>query len=230
MTTALFDLNAGAIIRMGYTMAGIVSPGDEPDSNQYSFGRDILNTRMTALQNEGLILRTVTQQAFPLVAGTAKYALPASTLDIDTGKPYVTNGTINVPLEWWSRDQYMSLTQPSTQSQPTSIYIEKTATINFYLYPVPDNTWTTITLPVVSLIADITLATDTTGLQSKYLSTFITGVASWIALSHGLLPRYSALDKEFQREKNLSTNDDTERGSLTFVADYGSSNYGRRVL
>src|SRR5690349_6157525 len=104
-------------------MAGIVSPGDEPDTKQYAFARDVLNVRMAALQNEGLILRTVTQQTFPLVQGQAKYALPANTLDVDIGKPFVSNTSTNVPLEWWDRAIYMALTVPGTLGQPTSIYV-----------------------------------------------------------------------------------------------------------
>lgn len=233
-----YDLNQDGIIRNAYQMAGIVSPGAEPDSSQMAFGADILNTRTKALQNEGIILRTVTQVAFPLTQGVSKYALPASTLDVDIGHPFVTNGTpganatINVPLTWYTRDMYMSLTVPNIQAQPTSIYVEKTTVINFYLYPVPDGIWTTVTLPIISLISDMNTGTDISGLQAKYLDTLILSVASRLALSHGLLPRWQALEQEYERAKELATNDDTERVPIRFMVDYGDGGYpgGRRVL
>jgi hypothetical protein len=234
MTTS-FDLNQDGIIRNAYQMAGVVAPGDEPDSAQIAFGADILNVRTKALQNEGIILRTVTQQTFPLVQGQANYTLPASTLDVDTGTPYVNNGQsgsagINVPLEWYSRAQYMALTVPSIQAQPTSIYIEKTTTIAFYLYPVPDGNWPTITLPIISLLGDLSLGNDTSGLQAKYLDTLVLSVAVRLALSFGLPARYQMLKKEYEDAKTLATNDDTQRGSVKFTADYGPSVYGKRVL
>lgn len=232
MSTA-FDLNQDGIIRNAYQMAGIVAPGDEPDTAQMAFGADILNVRTKALQSEGIILRTVTQVSFPLTAGVAKYALPASTLDVDTGTPYVSNGNgspTNVPLEWYSRAMYMALTVPSTLGQPTSIYVEKTTTINVYLYPVPDGNWPTMTLPIISLLGDMSLGTDLSGLQAKYLDTLILSVAVRLALSFAPAARYQALKKEYEDAKELATNDDTERGSLRFMADYGQNNYGRRVL
>ena len=235
MTTTSFDLNQNGIIRNAYQMAGVVAPGDEPDTAQIAMGADILNTRMKALQDEGIILRTVTQQTFPLTQGVAKYTLPASTLDVDTGKPYVSNGVagsagINVPLEWWSRAMYMALTVPSTLSQPTSIYVEKTSTISFYLYPVPDGNWPTITLPIIGLLSDMDLGSDTSGLQAKYLDTLVLSVAVRLALSFGLPSRYQMLKKEYDDAKELATNDDTQRGSVKFVADYGPSVCGKRVL
>lgn len=238
LVTTAFDLNQDGIIRNAYQMAGIVSPGDEPDTKQIAFGADILNTRTKALQSEGIILRTVTQVQFPLTQGQAKYTLASSTLDVDTAHPYVSNGTpgaanvINVPLEWYSRDMYMKLTVPQIQAQPTSIYVEKTPTISFYLYPVPDGIWTTVTLPIISLLADMSTATDLSGLQAKYLRTLILSVAADLCLSFGgeLMPKWQALTTEYEKAKAIATNDDTERGNVRFMPDFGGSygSYGRR--
>lgn len=228
-----FDLNQDGIIRNAYQMAGIVSPGDEPDSTQMAFGADILNVRTKALQSEGIILRTVVQTTFPLVSGQAKYALPASTLDVDTGTPYVSNGNgspTNVPLEWYSRAMYMALTVPSILGQPTSIYVEKTSTISVYLYPVPDGNWPTMTLPIIGLLQDMSLGSDASGLQAKYLDTLILSVAVRLALSFAPAGRYQALKKEYEDAKALATNDDTERGSMRFMPDWGFNGLGRRVL
>lgn len=233
MTTTSFDLNQDGIIRNAYQLAGIVSPGDEPDSNQMAFGADILNVRTKALQSEGIILRTVVQTTFPLSQGVAKYALPASTLDVDTGTPYVSNGNgtpTNVPLEWYSRAMYMALTVPAIMGQPTSIYVEKTSTISVYLYPVPDGNWPTMTLPIIGLLSDMNLGSDTSGLQAKYLDTLILSVAVRLALSFAPAARYQALKKEYDDAKELATNDDTERGSMRFMPDWGFNGFGRRVL
>ncbi len=224
---------ATPLITLAYQLAGLVPDGGTPDAGQMSKGDNILNVRFKALQNQGIILRMLTQQTFPLTAAVATYAMPASAIDIDTKRPFVTsNGGTNVPLEWWSRDMYMSLTQPSTTGQPTSIYVEKTPTITVYLYPVPDGTWPTMTLPVISALADLNVDTDLSGLQSKYLETLVTMVASWLALGAGLLPRHQMLERQYENAVELATNDDTERGNIRFMPDYGYAGYGsgRRVL
>jgi hypothetical protein len=216
-----FTLTKQGIIRNAYQMAGIVMPGAEPDSAQSAFGSDLLNTRIKALQSEGIILVTMERVTMALTEGTASYDLAADTLDVDPGTPYVTGNSINVPMEWYSRAMYMALTVPDTLGQPTSIYIEKTSTITAHLYPVPDSGWTTMTLPVVKLLSDLTTGNSVTGLQAKYLRTFVFGVAADLALAHGLMGPYAALNAKFEEEKMLAVRDDTQRGNLTFIADYG---------
>lgn len=220
-----FDLNKAGILRVAYQMAGIVSAGADPDTAQLTMGSDILNTQIKALQSEGIILTTVQQTTVSLVAGQATYALSASFLDVDTQRAYVTGNGINVPLEWWTRGMYMALTVPTTQGQPTSIYVAESSPLTVSLYPVPDANWTTITLPTISLLPDLNSGVDSTGLKAKYLRTLILGVAMDLALSAGLLPRFSALETQYENAKTIATRDDTERGNVRFVADYG---YGWR--
>jgi len=215
-----FDLTRQGIIRNAYQMAGIVTPGSEPDSGQSAFAGDLLNTRVKALQSEGIILVKLERTTMPLTAGQASYDLAADTLDVDPGKPYVTGNDINVPMDWYSRSMYMALTVPDTQGQPTSIYIEKTATITAHLYPVPDSNWTSMTLPRIILNDDLLTGNSVTGLQAKYLRTFIFGVAADLALAHGL-GSYTALNAKFEEEKMLAVRDDTQRGSVTFCPDWG---------
>jgi hypothetical protein len=61
----------------------------------------------------------------------------------------------------------------------------------------------------------------TTGLASKYLDAITLTVASRLALRFGLMQRYQALKAEAEEAMSKATNDDTERGGLRFVPDYG---------
>lgn len=222
-----FNLTRQGIIRNAYQMAGLVTPGEEPDTGQTAFASDLLNTRVKALQSEGIILVKLERTTMSLTAGTASYSMAANTLDVDTGVPYVTGNGINVPLEWYSRAQYMALTVPDTTGQPTSIYVEKTATITLNLYPVPDSNWTSITVPRIVLMDDLLTGNSTTGLQAKYLRTFIFGVAADLALAHNL-SSYAMLNEKFEEEKTLAVRDDTQRGSVKFQPDYGQAGFGYR--
>ena len=206
----------------------VIGAGADPDTSQLAMGSDFLNTQIKALQSEGIILTTVTQTTISLVAGQATYTLSQSVLDVDTMKPFVSGNGINVPLEWWSRGMYMALTVPTTQAQPTSIYVEKTEPIKVYLYPVPDSSWTSMTLPTISLLGDLNGGADTTGLLAKYLRTLILGVAVDLAVAHGLLPRAQMLRPMYEEAKTIATNDDTERGSMRFMPDYGYQRRGSK--
>jgi len=227
MTTYSFDLNLQAIAKNAYFYAGIIGPNVQPDTDQLAGAKDLINMRTKELQSEGIILRTLTQQTISLVAGTTIYPMASSVLDIDTGHPYVSGGGIDVPLTEYSRDQYMSLTVKTFTGQPTAFYVEKTPTINVYLYPVPDSTWTTMTLPIVTLLPDLNVGTDTTTLMGKYLRCLTLGVAADLAMS--MLPqRAPLLFGQYEEAKKLARNDDTERGSLRLIPDYGTYGYGRR--
>jgi len=222
-----FDLNLQAIAKNAYFFAGILGPNVQPDNDQLAGAKDIINMRTKELQSEGIILRTLTQQTVALTAGTTIYAMPSSVLDIDTGHPFVSGGGIDVPMTEYSRDQYMSLTVKTFTGQPTAYYVEKTPTINVYLYPVPDSTWATMTLPVITLLPDLNIGTDSTTLMAKYLRCLTLGVAADLALS--MLPqRAPGLYTQFEEAKKLARNDDTERGSLRLIPDCGTYGYGRR--
>ncbi len=224
-----FQLDRTGILRNAYQMAGVVMAGANPDSAQLAMASDFLNLRVKELQSNGIILVTVERRTIPLIAGTASYALASDTLDVATDHPFVTqSGTngINVPLQWWSRDQYMILTVPTTLSQPTSIYIEKTATITANLYPVPDSSWVSLTLPIIKLLDDLDSGGAVTGLQAKYLRTLVLGTALDLAIAHGLLPRVNILAPQYEEAKKLAVQDDHQRGNLRFKADYG--HYGGR--
>lgn len=222
-----FDLNMQAIAKNAYFYAGIIGPNVQPDTDQLWGAKDIINLRTKELQSEGIILRTLTQQTISLTAGTAIYAMSSSVLDIDTGHPYVSGGGIDVPMEEYSRDMYMSLTVKTFTGQPTAYYVEKTPTINVYLYPVPDSTWTTMTLPVVSLLPDLNVGTDSSTLMAKYLRCLTLGVAADLALA--MMPQRTAmLLQEFEKAKLLAKNDDTERGPLRLIPDYGNYGFGGR--
>ena len=222
-----FDLNLQAIVKNAYFYAGILGPNKQPSNDQLAGAKDIVNMRTKELQSEGIILRTLTQQVFTLTAGTAIYAMAASVLDIDDGRPFVSGGGIDVPMTEYSRDQYMSLTVKNFTGQPTAFYVEKTPIINVYLYPVPDSSWATMTLPVITLLPDLNVGTDSTTLMAKYLRCLTLGVAADLALS--MLPqRAQMLFLQFEEAKKLARNDDTERGSLRLIPDYGNIGYGWR--
>jgi hypothetical protein len=64
-----FDLSTSSIIRVAFQRIGIVSAGQDPDSNQYAMARDMLQVGLTALQAEGIQLRSVLRTTDNLVAG-----------------------------------------------------------------------------------------------------------------------------------------------------------------
>ena len=96
------------------------------------------NLMQAAWQNDGLTLWTVDLQTINLVQGTATYSIPTNTvmiLDL-----YITISTDNNRLITpFSRTDYASLANPSTQGVPTSYWFDRLATSpTVTFWPVPD--------------------------------------------------------------------------------------------
>lgn len=224
MTTSLnasFDLNRDSIIRVAYQLVGVLGAGKQPDANQIEMASDFLNLALKALQNDGIILRTLEQETIALISGTAKYTLASDTLDVDDRSVYVTSGTTDLRLEQISRGMYMELSLKGALGQPTQFYVEKTDTVSIFLYPTPDGNWPTLTLPRVRLLRDMDTGAVTADLPSKYGQYVAYTLAASLALHHGLLPRYGVLRGFADAEKERAVQDDTERGPIRFVPSYG---------
>lgn len=217
-----FDLSRTGILRLAYQFVGIVPAGQDPDTNQLQMGSDVLNVVIKSWENKGIYLTHVERTTTALVAGQAQYTMAANTLDIDDRTPYVSDGNgVDQPITMIPRQQYMAITDKTTQSQPTLMYVEKATTVSFFLYPVPDGTWPTITYPRVLLLSDMDSASSTTGLPSKYLRALALDVATLLAFHTGFLDRQAALEERARAAISEATNDDTERGNIRMRPSYG---------
>ena len=223
-----FDLSTSAIIRVAYQRIGIVSAGQDPDSNQYAMARDMLQVGLTALQTKGIQLRSVLRTTDTLVAGTKQYTAASNVIDIDERTPYVSNASgINLPLIKVSRGQYMALSNPDSQGPPSQIYVEKGETLSYFLYPTPDSQYTTITYPAIILQPDMTSGADTTGLASRYLDAVTLKLAVMLCDHHGLSERKAQLKADLDQATEEVINDDTERGPIQFRVE-PNLKFGRR--
>lgn len=215
-----FDLSTEAIIRVAHQRIGIVAAGQDPDSNQYSMGRDFLQIALTDLQTRGIQLRSVSITTDTLVAGTTTYTAATNVIDIDERTPYVSNSSgVNLPLIKVSRGQYMALSNPSSQGVPSQIYINKEATLTYSLYPTPDSQYTSITYPAILLQPDMTSAANTTGLPSRYLNTVIISLAIALCDHYGQTQRKKDLMNDLALAMPAVINDDNERGPIQFRAE-----------
>jgi len=223
-----FDLSTGGIIRVAYQRIGIVPAGQDPDSNQYAMGRDMLQVALLALQNKGIQLRSVLRTTDTLVAGQAQYTAASNVIDIDERTPYVSNSAgIDIPLIKVSRGQYMALSNKASSAPPSQIYVEKGETLSYFLYPTPDSTYTTITYPAILLQPDMTSASNTSGLPTNYLETVILKLAVALCDHHGLSERKAQLKEDLGESSSDAVNNDNERGGIQFRVEPGLK-FGRR--
>ena len=225
-TATSFDLDRTGIIRLAFQTLQVVPAGEDPDANQLAMGSDLLNVLIKELENDGIYLSHLERTTDTLTAGTASYTALSNTLDIDQRTVFVTTGSgtsaIDCRVVPITRGEYMALPIKTTQGQPTQIYVEKTGlTVKYFLYPVPDSNWTSITYPRVLMLTDMDSAGVTSGLPSKYLATLYLGLAVKLAPAHGQMSKMNALTQMYLDAKARAQNDDTERGNIRLVPSYG---------
>lgn len=217
-----FDLSTESIIRIAHQRVGVLAAGSEPDSNQYAMGRDFLQVVLTDLQTQGIQLRSVLRTTDTLVAGQAQYTAASNVIDIDERTPYVSNNSnVDLPLIKISRGQYMALSNKASSAPPSMIYVEKGATLTYFLYPTPDSQYTSITYPAIILQPDMTSSDNTSGLPSRYLNTVILSLAVALCDHYGQTARKVSLEGNLKEAKSAAVNDDTERGPIRFVVEPG---------
>lgn len=217
-----FDLSTAGLIRVSFQRIGIVSAGQEPDSNQFAMGRDFLQMVLLDMQTDGIQLCRVQLTTSSLTPGTTQYTCAANVIDIDERTPFVSNSSnIDLPLVKISRGQYMALSNKTSSAPPSMIYVEKGATVTYFLYPTPDSTYTTITLPLILLQPDMTSAANTTGLPTRYLKTVSDKLCVMLCDHFGLNERKASLKIDATESTDKVNNDDTERGPVRFVPEIG---------
>lgn len=223
-----FDLTRDSIIRVAYQLVGVLEAGREPDVNQVTLATDLMGLELDAFQSEGVSLRHLERTTTTLTAGTAQYTLAADTLDVDPGTIYVTDRSGgDLPVELIPRHRYMAIVTKTTQGQPTQMYVEKGQTFSFFLYPVPDSSWTSITYPRIRLRRDMDSGSVTADVARKYLKALAFLLAADLAFHHGLLEKEGALRARGEAALGKAEADDTERGNTRFVPDVGIQFWSR---
>lgn len=216
-----FTLSRTGIIRSAFQKLGVVPAGQDPDTAKLAMGSDALNVIIKAWESKGIYLAKLERTTTTLTSGTAEYTCSSDTLDIEQHTIYVTVSNVDIPLRLITRGEYMSYAQKDIEGVPTSIYVEKTASVKFFLYPVPDATVTSITYPRVLLLNDMNTGASTSDLPSKYLRPLILDLAVELAPHFGMLEKMRALKAEFNEAMNDARQDDTERGNVRLVPSYG---------
>ena len=97
------------------------------------------NLLQTEWVNQGLELWLEDTQTINLVAGTATYTVPPTTIMILDLYVIPASGE-NIILVPFSRTDYSSLADPEEQGSPTSFIFLRTVNPTITFWPVPDNT------------------------------------------------------------------------------------------
>lgn len=157
------------IIKRGFKTATILAAGEAPSSEDASDALDLLNDLIEELNINSLMIFRDNVETFSLVAGTGSYTIGASGT-FNTTRPIEiisaairTSDNIDTPLMVFNQEQYLRLSDKTSQGKPDVLYYDAQYTLGVIkLYPVPDAAYTLVINSNYQLSALASTSTEVT--------------------------------------------------------------------
>ena len=227
-----FSVTRDELISGALRLAGAVSLGETPTTDQVIEAAQALNMLVKALQVDGMPLWAIKEYTMTMTASTASYAIGVG-LTVNTPKPlkviqaYLRDITTNVdvPLRIVTRDEYNRLGNKTTSGVPSQIYYEPQRDQGLlYVYPTPGTTEVTnkrIVLVYQRPFEDFDSSTDTPDFPQEWYEAIKYGLAIRLAGEYGLpLEDRRQLLQEYILIKTDALGFGTEEGSLFVYPRY----------
>lgn len=220
-----FGLTGAQIVTRSMQLTGLLNPGRNPAPEVVAMGLDMLNLTLKAEQNRGNILTTIDRLTVTTTAGTASYPAAADALDIEFPgyTTRTTGGNTNVLLQM-QREEYMAISDKTTQGIPTLMFVEKNAfPYTLILYPVPDTTMASFTYSRSRLLRDMDASgTTNPDLAARWLKWMVFNLAHDLALSFSLpATKADYLRKLSEAERDQAEGYDNQGGDIRFTVGHG---------
>jgi len=211
--TQNFALNVADVIEEAYELIGLeVRTGYDARKARRS-----LNIMFQDWTNRGINLWKVAQVNETMVAGFAFY--PMNAYDLDILEAIVRRDGTDYSLERITREEYFNLPNKAQQGRPTQIYVERTATPSFYVWPTPDNSTDIVLTHRIQRIEDANTLTNDLDVPSRFIPAMVSGLAYYMALKNA--PERAQVAKMmYEEDFARAANEDTERGSIRIRPDF----------
>lgn len=197
---------AGAELRTGY---------------DYRTARRSIDLMMREWETRGLNLWQVDPGTQALTAGTATYTMPAGTIDFieqqiryGSGVNQVDYNLTRMSVSTWAQQSHKNLT-----GRPTMIYIDRQASPEYTLWPIPDSNDYTLAYWRLRRIEDTgAKGSNTMDVPDRFLPALTAGLAYHLAMKiPGGEKRVAALESAYEKQFDIAADDDRDRASVRFI-------------
>jgi hypothetical protein len=211
--TSAFKLDVSDLIEEAYELLGLeLRTGYDAQKARRS-----LNIMFQDWANRGVNLWKVAQVSQTMTSGTASYDMNA--YDIDVTDAVVRRNGIDYSLDRITREDYLNIPNKSQTGRPTQIYVERTATPKFYVWPTPENSTDAVITYRIQRIEDANTLTNDLDVPSRFIPPMVSGLAYYLSMK--VAPDRTQVAKQiYEEDFARAANEDTERGSLRIRPDY----------
>lgn len=229
--TSTFEESRDDLIAEALENVGAIAPGDtrnDENSALFDSAARTLNRVVKGIDATGQRLWRFARRTTNTTAGTASFSPASDVLEIDEPVRYTRSGETSAAgyLTPMTRDEYMTVSDRTTQGLPRNFYIESTLTTKtVYLWPVPDATGDTIEYAATLRGLDFLDGDDTPDFPAKWTNCLVYALTKEIAPKFNQAPLVATYEALYRDELNRLINDDTERGAMVLVP-FGASSGG----
>lgn len=219
--TAAFNPTILTIIEEAYERAGT----EMKSGNDVRSARRTLDIMMSEWANRGINLWTLESASISLVAGTATYSLPATTVDILDFVCRQGTGTsqIDYQMERIGVGGFSAISTKNTTGRPLQVYVQRGLTPSITVWPVPDVSTYSFIYWGLTRIEDTGVASNTMDVPHRFLPALIAGLAYYTAMKKvDLMERVPFLQAEYEKQFQLAADEDRDRSSLWIIPSVGS--------
>lgn len=185
--------------------------------------RRSLNLLFADWSNLGINLWTIEQGSQVLTPGVATYNLPSDTVDLlehvlRTGAGVAATQS-DLTITRISVSTYATIPNKLQQARPIQIYINRQATPNFTVWPVPDSSQTyTLVYWRLRRIQDAGNGINTMDVPFRFVPAMVAGLAYYLALKiPGGVERLPILKAQYDEAWELASSEDREKAAVRFV-------------
>jgi hypothetical protein len=226
-----WTLTRAQVIAGALRKLGVLPSGGTPSSAQTNDASEALNALIKAFHADGMPLWAITSTTFTVTSGTSSYTIgPSKTVNVAAAplkvlQAYRTpSGESDVPMNLYTRYDFSLLPTLSTiTGMPVNLYYHPIVTTGvaegiIYLWPVPDDSTTTITIDYQRPFADMDATDNNFDFPAYWMQALIYNLAWSLAPEYGIPPTdRGLLAKEAQYWKQEALSYGTEEGSITFI-------------
>jgi len=184
--------------------------------------RRSINLMLLEWANRGINMWTMEERVVTLTQGVGEYQLDADIVDIIEQVVQLPNQTqtTRYTVSRVSVSTYATRTNPTIQSRPTQIYIERlNAGPKVHLWPLPNIAGYTLHYWILKRIEDAGAYTNTGDFPFRFLPVFVSGLAYHIAekKASGNPDLIMRLKARYEEDWQNASEEDREKATLSIV-------------
>jgi len=219
-----WTLNRDQVITGALRKLAVLPSGGVASTAQINDASEALNALVKAFHADGMPVWKITSTTFPCENGTPSYTIAPSGASVTAVQPlkvlqafYTPSGGNNTPMRVENRYDFKGLPDNST-GDPLTLYYQPLSTSGILnLWPIPDNSTTTVTIHYQAPFEDMDTATDNFDFPAYWMMALIYNLAWVMSPEYGTPPTdRGLLQKEAMFWKGEALSYGSEEGSLSF--------------